>query len=298
MATDGPKIIDGDTGHDTYWGIMDMYDNGISLEKIKIKFPFDIDYFDEFDFEIYITSLALAFWEIGLINDLLLKKVNETISKGIGVKVWTEECDKNIGKKRQQALNRLLKKISKSNEKIRKPKKYRKVTNFHFQPNDLLSFKLSDGYYRAVYCALITQQRGVCTYDLVGTTYKSSEKPNESNILDFEIAGRWIGSGYDRHTMIEMQPEIESLWKLNKTNDKKFWGLSYHLVTHKDFYNLKENFEKVGTLNIKESYKKTGGYGYESSFDRFEDIFGDFHKHMQIFGEKCISIKELIDKTE
>jgi len=296
MATDGPKIIDGDTAHDTYWGVMDMYDSEVSLDKIKREFPYDTDYGDDFENEIYLTSLALAFWEIGLMNDSLLDKVNKTISKGVGVKVWTEECDEKTGKQRQQALNRLIKKISKENEKIRKPKKYRQVTNFHFQPDNLLSFKLSDGFYRAVICAKITQQRGVCTYDLVGTTYKSLDKPNEKNILDCEIAGRWIGSGYDRRTTKKMQPGIDKLWKLNKMYKDMFWGLSYKLVTHKAFFNFKENFEVVGLLRIRESYKQSGGYGYESDFERFEDIFGDFQKHMQVFGERTIPIKTLIDK--
>ncbi len=295
MATDGPKIIDGDTAHDTYWGIMDLYDNEVSLERIKQEFPFNVDDYDDFEYEIYITSLALAFWEIGLMNDSLLKKVNDTIIKGVGVKVWTEECDEKTGKQRHQALNRLIKKISKENEKVRKPKKYRQVTNFHFQPNDLLSFKLSDGFYRAVICAQITQQLGVCTYDLAGTTYKSSEKPNGINIMDCEIAGRWIGSGFDRRTMLEMQPGIDKLWKLNTMYEDLFWGLSYKLVTHKDFFNFKDKFEKVGTLKIRESYKKSGGYGYESSFDRFEDIFGDYQEHMQVFGERGIAVRELID---
>jgi len=297
MATDGPKIIDGDTAHDTYWGIMDLYDNEVSIDKIKQEFPYDYDY-DDFDYEIYLTSLALAFWEIGLMNDTLLKKVNDTIAKGVGVKVWTEECDEKTGKQRQQELNRLIKKISAKNEKIRKPKKYRKVTNFHFQPNDLLTFKLSDGQYRAVICTKITQQRGQCTYDLVGTTYIGKLKPDAKVIEDYAVCGRWISSGFDKNEMLEMQPDIDKLWNKIPNTSNRFLGLSYHLVTHKDFYGFKENFEKVGVVKLKESYKRDGSYGYESTFDRFEDIFGDIQKHMQIFEEKSIPIKHLIADNE
>lgn len=35
MATDGIKIIDGDCAHDTYWGIMDLYDSGADLTTIE-----------------------------------------------------------------------------------------------------------------------------------------------------------------------------------------------------------------------------------------------------------------------
>ena len=297
MATDGPKIIDGDTANDTYWGIMDLYDNEISVDKIKQEFPYNIDY-DDFDYEIYLTALALAFWEIGLMNDTLFKKVNDTIAKGVGVKVWTEECDEKTGKQRQQALNRLVKKISTKNEKIRKPKKYRKVTNFHFHPNDLLTFQLKDGLYRAVICTKITQQRGQCTYDLVGTTFVGKTKPNTQIINEFDVAGRWIPSGFKTEQLLEMQPEIDKLWNKIPKSSNKLLGLSYHLVTHKDFYDFKEKFEKVGVVKFKESYKKDGGYGYESTFNRFEEIFGNFQNHMDVFREKSIPIELLIDKSE
>ncbi len=297
MATDGPKIIDGDTAHYTYWGIMDLYDNDVDVKKIKKEFPYNIDY-DDFEYEIYLTSLALAFWEIGLMNDLLLKKVNETIAKNVGVKVWTEECDEKTGKKRKQALNRLIKKISVNNKKIRKPKKYRKVTNFHFKPNDLLTFKLSDGLFRAVICAKITQQRGQCTYDLVGTTFVGKTKPNSKIINDFGVLGRWIPCGSSIKGMLEAQPEIDKLWQKTPNTSNKLLGLSYHLVTHKDFLEFKNKFEKVGSVKFKESYKQDGSYGYQSKFDRFEDIFDNIHNHMQIFGEKSIPIKYLLDSKE
>ena len=297
MATDGPKIIDGDTAHDTYWGIMDLYDNEVRVEKILEEYPYDVDY-DDFDYEIYLTSLALAYWEIGLMNDSLLKKVNETIAKGIGVKVWTEECNEKTGKQRQQELNRLIKKISVKNEKVRKPKKYRKVTNFYFQPNDLLTFKLNDGLYRAVICTKITQQRGQCTYDLVGTTYIGKTKPDVQMIYDLAVAGRWIPCTFDSKVMLEMQPEIDKLWEKIPNTSNKFLGLSYHLVTHKNFWEFKDKFEKVGIVKLKEPYKRDGSYGYESTFERFEDIFGDFQNHMQIFGEKNIPIKYLIDDNK
>ena len=39
MATDGVKIIDGNTAHDTYWGIMDLYDSGADFDIISKEFP-------------------------------------------------------------------------------------------------------------------------------------------------------------------------------------------------------------------------------------------------------------------
>lgn len=297
MATDGPKLIDSDTAHDTYWGIMDMYDNEVSSDEIKQEFPYDIDSYDDFEYEIYLTSLALAFWEIGLMDDTLLKKVNETVAKGIGVKEWTEECDEKIGKQRQQTLNRLIKKISKENGKIRKPKKYRKVTNFHFQPNDLLAFKLSNEEYRVVLCAGITQKRGECTYNLVGTTYKSKIKPNVEAILNCDISGHWIPTSFDIETILEMHPEIDKLWEKFPKNKKKFWGLSYIMVSHKDLYTLKDKFIKVGNLALRESYLQGGSYRGEDSFERFEEMFFDYENHIKIFRCERMPLKILCEKN-
>ena len=68
MATDGIKIIDGDLAHDTYWGIMDLYDSNVDIATIKTEIPFARSRYgieEDFYHEIFVTSYALAFWEIG-----------------------------------------------------------------------------------------------------------------------------------------------------------------------------------------------------------------------------------------
>ncbi|WP_163401446.1 hypothetical protein [Flavobacterium fluviatile] len=198
MATDGVKIIDGDTAHDTYWGIMDLYDSEANFETISKEFPLiQADYFDDFDNEIYVTSCALALWEIGQMTEEKLTYVKSIIDKGACVKIWTEEYDTKEGKARQKELDKFWKKISQPNAKVRARKKYRKITNFYFQPDDLLTFQLKDGNYRAIICSSIDQYRGQCNYILVPTTYNSNKKPTVDDLKDKEILGRQIGSGYD-----------------------------------------------------------------------------------------------------
>ena len=82
----------------------------------------------------------MAFWEIGELTDEILKEVKRVIELKAGVKVWTEECDENEGKKRQKELDKFLKKISDQNQKIRKRTKYRLIKNFYFQPDEVLLF--------------------------------------------------------------------------------------------------------------------------------------------------------------
>lgn len=295
MATDGVKIIDGDTAHDTYWGIMDLYDSGADFGTINKEFPLiQVDYFDDFDNEIYVTSCALALWEMGQMTDEKLAFVKSIIDKGACVKEWAENNEKD-GKARQKELDKFWKKISQTNMKVRARKKYRKLTNFYFQPDDLLTFQLKDGNYRAVICASIDQYRGQCNYILVPTTYKSNKKPTVEDLKDKEILGREIGSGYDQQTTREMQPGIDRIWNLNGGNCNFFFGVIQLAVDHKDFINFKDKFEKVGTLKIIDGLKKMGSFGYEENFERFETIFGDLENHIKIFQQKKYPVKILCD---
>jgi hypothetical protein len=140
----------------------------------------------------------------------------------------------------------------------------------------------------------VTQQRGTCTYDLATTTYKGENKPTLEDLQKCFIAGRIIGSGYDPATTLSMQPNVDEIWQyIGQSNF--FFGLSYLLVTHKDFISFKGKFEIVGKLKIKDSFKKDGGYGYESSFERFEKIFIDLDNKMKAFGEQKYPVSLLCE---
>lgn len=296
MATDGVKIIDGDTAHDTYWGIMDLYDSEADFDTINKEFPLiQADYFDDFDNEIYVTSCALALWEIGQMTEDKLTFVKSVIEKGACVKVWTEEYDTKEGKARQKELDKFWKKISQTNTKVRARKKYRKITNFYFQADDLLTFQLKDGNYRVVICASIDQYRGQCNYILVPTTYNSNKKPTVDALKDKGILGRQIGSSYNQQITKEHQPGIERVWKFVGGNCNFFFGVVKLAVDHKDFINFKDKFEKVGSLQIVEGLKQTGSFGYEGTFERFEDIFSDLEKHIKVFQYKKYPVTTLCE---
>lgn len=291
MATDGIKIIDGDCAHDTYWGIMDLYDSGADLNTIEKKFPLNQqEYIDDFDNEIYVTSCGLAYWEIGLMTNDKLDFIKNVIDRGTCIKEWSEN-DIKLGKARQKELDKYLKKISQSNGKIRQRKKYRKITNFYFQPDDLLTFKLNDGKYRAVVCAKIDQYRGQCNYILVPTTYNSNIKPQAKDLIDKDILGHQIGSGYPQEETKKLQPGIERIWKFTGGNCNFLFGVVALAVDHKDFINFKDKFEKVGTLKIYEGLKQNGTFGYLTNFERFEDFFSDLDKQIRIFNHKVYPVK-------
>ncbi|MFB6454914.1 hypothetical protein ACE38W_06550 [Chitinophaga sp. Hz27] len=300
MATDGVKIIDGDLARDTYERIMELYDGGASIDIIQQEIPFvkeDYGMHNDFYHEIFVTVYALAFWEIGGLTDELLAEVNAVIRIGAGVKDWMTEGGPQEGKKRQKELDKLLKKISSPNFKIRPRKKYRKVKHFYFQPDDVLAFKLSDNNYYAVICAKITQQKSQTTYDLVGTTYRGALKPTIDMLREHSILGTAIMCMYDTKTAMEQQPGIEKVWEYYQ-QERFLLGLSYDLVTHTSMLQLKSNFEVVGKLKIREPFKKDGSYGYTSTLADIEKCFLDLENRIRIFGKKKFPVTLLCESVE
>lgn len=297
MATDGPKIIDSDIAFDTYWGIIDLYDNDADIETIKSEIPFvrhkyGID--DDFHHEVFVTSYALAFWEIGAMNDEILNEVRSVIEKGACVQDWAKD-DQKTAKTRQKELNRLWKKINGLNNNIRKKKKYRKVTNFLFKENDLLCFQLPDKHYCVTSVLEVEQYRGNCMYSFSITTYKSLKKPT---IQDVEIA--FIYGRYDQMydgTGVEKIEDLADFIKKQKKSSKKFFiSLCKTDVEHKLLKTFADLFEKIGELAIKPSYKEhTSVGGLSEAVDVFYMQFERQEADFNFFKLDKIPIKYLIE---
>lgn len=306
MATDGVKIIDGDTAHDTYEGIMDLYDSGATIETIRSKNPFpQVDYYDDFDYEIYTTAYALAMWEIGHMTDDVLQEVKRVIDKGACVKSWTEEYGAKAGKARQKELDKLLTKISSENQKVRKVKKYKTISNLLYDENDVLVFQLADKNYYATILFKIVQYRGHCTYEFGKTSYKDSNIPTLEAIANAEIIGRKIPSGHgmDMTAILsigfeEMMKEggIEEILKKEAEKTGSFViGMDKTAIDHKDLINFTDKFQKIGQLKIKTAYKDTGSYGGSSDFDDFTREFPDFDNYIQVFKADKFKIADLLE---
>lgn len=309
MATDGVKIIDGDTAHDIYWNIMDLYDNGATIETIRNKNPFpqsQDDYYDDFDYEIYTTAYALALWEIGHVTDDVLAEVNKVIDKGACVKVWSEECNAKEGKARQKELDKLWTKLNSINLKVRKIKKYKVVTNFLFNINDILTFQLKDNNYCVTILFDIRQYRGDCTYEFGKILYKDLKIPTIDDILNSEIIGRKIPSGHgmDMTSIFSMGMEemmkqggIEEIMKREAERTGSFViGMDKTGIDHKDLINFTDKFHKIGTLKIKPEFKETGSMSGASNFDDLIREFPDLENYIEIFKADKFKIKDLIEK--
>ena len=307
MATDGVKIIDGDTAHDTYQGIMDLYDSGATIGTIRSKNPFpQADYYDDFDCEIYTTAYALAMWEIGHMTDDVLQEVKRVIEIGACAKSWTEEYDAKAGKARQKELDKLLTKISSENLKVRKVKKYKTISNFLFDENDVLAFQLTDENYYATILFKIDQYRGHCTYEFGKVLYKGSKFPTLETIADSEIIGRKIPSGHGMDMTSIFAMGIEEMMKeggideILKREAEKIGsfviGMDKTAVHHKHLINFTDNFKKIGQLKIKASYKDTGSYGGASDFNDLTREFADLDNYIKIFKADKFKIADLLEQ--
>ncbi|MFM7852914.1 MAG: hypothetical protein ACKO96_13590, partial [Flammeovirgaceae bacterium] len=282
MATNGVKIVDSDTAHDTYWGIMDLYDSGLDFPTIEEQFPIvQPDFADDFDNEIYVTSCALAFWEIGQMTEDKLAYVKLIIEKGAGTREWSITSNK-LAEERQKELGKFLKKISRTNAKITPRKKYRKISKTFFNSDDILAFQLKDDRYKSVICVQVDQYRGNCVYSLVPTTYDSLDQPTSEELVNFEVLGRQIsGSSFDPLDAMQEQPGIERIWKYLGSNGVFFFGIDHILVSHTDMAEIKKNFKVVGKLQISDSLKRGGTFGYQRTFVDFENIFSDLDGYVE-----------------
>lgn len=297
MATDGPKIIDGDRAHDTYWGIMDLYDGGADVAEITEAFPLQPRYyFDAFDLEIYVTSCGLAYWELGLMDEQRLNYIRYVISQGACVREWAKYSEE-YSRKRQAVLRRFLARIEKKNQKIRKRKKYRTVTNFVFNENSVLAFKLSNGEYAAAVCVDISQYRGNCHYWLTPTTYRSIERPDLEQIKQTGMLGGVIPSGFSKAKIQQKQPGIEKIWAYRGGEQDVCFGFTVHAIAHKDLRKIKHRFEKIGEISIAEGLKDLSSLSYLSSFEEFDEAYVDLEEQIAIFRYQKYPVRILLDST-
>jgi len=309
MSTDGVKIIDGDTAHDTYWTIMDLYDSGATIETIRAEVPFpNDDYYDDFDSEVYITSYALAIWEIGHMTNDVLQEVKRVIDKGVCVKIWTEEHGIKFGRQRQKELAKLWNKISTTNQKIRKRKKYKIIKTFLFDINEVLAFQLSDKNYYATVLLNINQYRGECTYEFGKILYKDTKLPTIPEIMDCEIIGRKIPSehGMDMTKILAMSMEErikqggidELLQREAERTGSYVIGLNATGIDHRELINITGNFIKVGKLNLKEECRQLGSLGVVSSFEGLTREFNNLDIYIKRAKEGTFKIKDLIKEQD
>ena len=265
MATDGVKIIDGDLASDIHGTFMEMYDAGATISKIKAAVEEPLDEEEGFDYEIYITVYALALWQTGNLTPDIIAEVDAAISRGAGIRVWTEECGVKEGQKRQRELEKLQAKLSLPNPKIRQRRVYNPITKFVFEENAVLVFQLPDGNYCAAILMEVMQHQGRCHYHFIASTYKGLSKPTLDNVKEAEVLGRKVPSGFGQYQI----------------------GLDATAIGPKLLRSFSNRFEPIGKIELRPECKHIPLYGGGQSFERFHRYWDDFDNHIRIYeGEK------------
>jgi hypothetical protein len=274
MATDGVKIIDGDYAHDVYHTFMDLYDAGTSLDEIKVSVEQLQLGNDDFYDEIFITTYALALWEIGQLSPQVLKQVEEAIQRGAFVQYLTEEeGSPGEGRRRQQVLDRFWKKINQPNLKIRRRKSHALQKKFVFEEGDVLTFQLvPDGIYCVTILLLISQYRGSCEYNFTIHSYTGVSKPTMQEVL----SGTLLGS-----------PAIPG-------SQSSRIGFASIGIGHKHLLACAHEFECIGKLPINNEAKRLGSQGGAISFQSFTGDFRYLERGILIRGARKYSLKNLL----
>lgn len=296
MAIDGIKIIDSDLAHDVYNEFIDLFDANVHIDEIRKKMDtWRQEELDDVEREIFITSYALALWETGNLTEEIYNEVKREVAKGAGPKMFLEEFGERESKTRQKELDKLLLKLGGPNPKPKKRRTYKKVTNFLFDVDSLVTFKMPDDTYRAAIMFGIDQYRGNCNYQFTPTAYSAATKPTIPDIKNGKVFIHKIGSGYDRETVKAMQPGIEKFWKNDQVEMPFTIGVPIHAIEHKDLIKFKDQFEVMGIVKIADSFKKLGSIGYESTYEDFSERFTDIvNRNVNVFKFEMIDLKEIL----
>jgi hypothetical protein len=242
MAVDGVKIIDSDWAHDIYSTFMDMYDSGAPVQIIKNEIEkLGENSVDDFEHEIYFTTYCLALWEIGELDKSKFDKLVNVVNKEAFANYYKTELDDSTFKVRLKETSKLISRLSNQNSKIRKRKKYKLVTKFHYNPGDVLAFKGSDNLYHFTYLLFITQYRGECVYHFIPIIFESNDLPPIEKVLNNKIAGRKIFSTLEPEGFV--------------------YGLDSSGVFHQDLFDYKNNFTVIGNFQVLDKYRKLGARG-------------------------------------
>jgi hypothetical protein len=186
MGTWGTGILSDDTVRDVYEDYLDLFNRGNSPEAIRKKLlvTHAESARDPDESPLIWIGISKAQWDCSHLEPLVLSKVREIVSDGLGLDRWAEQGERLLAR-RKTSLNQFLAKLETPNPRPRKPQKAIKRKPI-FQPGDCLAVLLQDGDWGAI-LVLMGEAESDDPYKetygrnlVVTLRYKSSERPNLS----------------------------------------------------------------------------------------------------------------------
>jgi hypothetical protein len=272
MSIDGPGILESDLGHDVYNEILDLYDAGVPIDKLRTRIAtYDDPTSTDLDKEIYLAAAAKAYWEIGELPEALLVELMQLVQSGKSLEEWAQSGDKALARSRSKALNRLLRQISAPRPRPRPRKKYSKVQAKLYSVGDCLELITREKAYRAVACAIL-EYRGECDYAVLVMGPETL-----SNLESFK-------SGYYWGHLIQ------------SSFDKRGYVFGPHVIRLEHRMLLRENnpFKTLGHVDLDETVYGLGSFGGVLTMQHVVEDFERTEIKSTLFGHKLLPFRELL----
>lgn len=307
MGVFGIKILENDLALDTYGHFFDLYDADTTLEEIKKVFELERRELleDPDDYEHFICAYALASWEVDSLNLEIKKEVKKIVDKSNLKETLQNEGDEALAKKRQKVLDRFLEKISAKNFKPKKRNPKKKIKNFIFQADDVLSFKLNNGNYACCIVVLVSQFKVNHVNYFFAPVFYQGKSPAKLKDVKFVI-GSSVNSGLSEEEIRKTQPEtVEIYWK-KEPPEKRSYPHNYELdlrttaINHKYLISFKDRFKWIGKIKIKPGYKNIGTISGATNFNSFQKDYVErfLKKREEEFYYRYLPLKIIAENFE
>ena len=237
MGAWGTGILSDDTVRDVHSDYLDLFNRGNPPETIRKKLleEYAESLRDSGDGPLIWLGIAKAQWDCAQLEPLVLSKIREIVSDGLGLELWAEQGE-DLLRRRKTALSQFLTKLETPNPRPRKPRKAVKRKPI-FQPGDCLAVRLKDGDWGAILVLRGEPESQDPYKETYGTNlivtlrYKSSEMPR---LKVFEKR-EWL---YLTHH--SWKEELDSAY-----------------VTTARFKSVKDRFVRVGAIQLRPSDPQT-----------------------------------------
>lgn len=168
MPVSGSGVLDSDTAHDGYHGVLDRYDANMPMKRIHewlAAFEAEVVSMDDpLELECLLAATVKVLWEIGHLDGERVQRLQRLIGVGKSRALWASDGGSpELAKARDGVLNRLLKQVAEPKAKPRSRRRYPQVKQLLFEMGDCLELTTAIRVYRAVVCR-IDQRRGRCDY--------------------------------------------------------------------------------------------------------------------------------------
>jgi len=127
---------------------------------------------------------------------------------------------------------------------------------------DILTFRASDNRFKVLICTSVFKDSSPHNFTFTALTYDSENKPQIENVLQSEF----YGIGNTKNDFFKYSDsELENIWSIHPEIKPYFLGSYGLIVWRKDFMKFRENFEKIGNLNVIDNLDKNGNGGMNTS---------------------------------